>query len=76
MLKQFVGVMYVVIDCDDQYADRKDNDNNNEGAVLEQDHIWEQSKAGTVQHGQQQVRHHTMITINIFYCKQSDGTSS
>ena len=43
--------MYVVIDCDDQYADRKDNDNNNEGAVLEQDHIWEQPKAGTVQHG-------------------------
>ena len=51
LLKSLFAVVYVGIDCDDQYADREVDDNNDVGAVLEQDHIWKQPKAGEVQHG-------------------------
>ena len=50
----------------------KYDDNNGEGAVLEQDNIWEQSQVGAVQHGKQQVLDYlSIIGIGVF-CSTSD----
>ena len=43
--------MVTIIQMMNIMIEKEDDDNNNEGAFLEQDHIWEQSQAGEVQHG-------------------------
>lgn len=51
LLKSLFAVVYVGNNCNYRYTDREDDKDNDEGSVLEQDHIWEQPKTGEVQHG-------------------------